>query len=146
VHSTICNLQVGRQSQRARGFAEHSGQQRTGASRPLPKIDHPGVSLVCLADPTREAIHLLGNYNQVYVIRHQAPCPETQSVPFSFLGEGGQIVSSITIREEDRQRANTALGQMMRNTRQDNSRNPGHVVILGGNRHSYKIPTSKTTV
>ena len=105
-----------------RGKAALEEMSRPAAAR----VDEVGITAVRLTHGQTECICLSGNENQVNMVRHQAVGPYLHFVPGRLRGKKIEIDGLIAFLKEDRLSSVTALGDMMRPTRNNDSGKPSH--------------------
>jgi len=100
------------------------------ASPALSEVDVPRVAAMGLTDTLRQAVLVLGNSDQVHVIRHQAPSEIRDTESLSLLREMLQILQAVLISEEDVHPPNAPLRDVMREIRDDDASDSSHAQIL----------------
>ncbi len=89
-------------------------------------VQDSSVVPVNLADGAREGIVSSRADDQVDVVRHQAVSPELEPVPLPGAGEKMKIVLAVDGRNEDVAAPVSAMGHMVGQARDDNSRSAWH--------------------
>jgi len=96
----------------------------------LSEADVPCVSSMSLSDPACETRLLFRDRDQVSMIAHQAPGQIVNAESLSLFGEELEVGEPVIIGEEDVHPSHTALNDVMRQTRADNTRDASHAQIL----------------
>ncbi len=84
---------------------------------------------VNLTDGAREGIVSVRANDQVDMVPHQAVGPELEPVPLSDAGKEAKIVLAVDGRDEDVAAAVSAMGHMVRQARDDDSRSAWHYPV-----------------
>ena len=92
----------------------------------LPEINSSGIATVSLAYGSGKACLILWNSDQMYMVRHQTPCPNhhiVSATPFSHQFDVGEV---ILLAEKSLQPPVTTQDNMMGNSRTYDSCNSCH--------------------
>lgn len=104
------------------------------AAPALTKIDHARVPPMRLAQHGAQTVGGVGQQDQMDVIVHQTPRETARAARCRSSEEQLEIGAAIVVGEEDRQPTVAALGDVMRNARNDDASEPGHAVGLAPER------------
>jgi len=96
----------------------------------LSEVDATRVPTMSFSDSQCETRFLIGNGNQVDVVRHQTPSQVANTESRALLGQKPEVGPPVIIREEDIQSSHAALDDMVGHPRDNDSSNAGHVLIL----------------
>ena len=99
------------------------------AAPALTEIDPSRVEAVRLAESRAQAVGALRDEDQMNVVVHQAPGDAARAVGRAGIRHEREIGATVFIGEEDRQSAIAALRDMVRDMRDDDASEPGHVQV-----------------
>ncbi len=85
---------------------------------------------MCLPDSSCQALFLLGDRDEMDVIRHQTPSQIRNAEPLALLSKIPQVLRPIFVGEEDVHATNTALSDVMGQSGNDDTSKASHAQIL----------------
>jgi subtilisin family serine protease len=97
------------------------------ASPPLTKIDPACIAAMGFANGKAQSVFIIGYGNKMYVIGHQAICPDRHPVPGTPLTQNLEVVLIVFFRKEGLLSPVSPLGDVMRQAGGNNSSDSGHV-------------------
>ena len=100
------------------------------AAPSLAKVDPACIAAVRLPQRSAQAIRILRHEDQMDVVVHQAPGKAARALRLRCICHQRQISMPIFVPEKHRQTPVSALGDMMRNLRDHDAREPGHLARI----------------
>ena len=115
------------------GGREEAILPQVTASFPL-VIQVDRVFIMCAAQSAGQRTLVLGDGDQVDVVRHQAPAEHPQAVPLGVMAQEREAGATIPVAEEDLLAVVAPLGDVVRDARRDHARDAWHCQDCGRSR------------